>query len=79
MRKFYSIIDNFGRRLYHAAQVKASDIQNNSRKERNAASIASQLDVARNADFIDEEDNEKKKIDNVMLITSGSILDAARM
>lgn len=77
IRPFYEV-DKFERRIYYGAQVKAIDIHTNSRKEGNAASINNQIQIALNSDFLDYEDNENKKIDKILLITSGKINDDAR-
>jgi hypothetical protein len=77
IRPFYEI-DKFNRRIYTGAQVKARDIHTNSRKEGNAASINNQIDSALNSEFLDIEDNEKKQIDKILLITSGKVNDDAR-
>lgn len=77
IRPFYDT-DKIGRRIYYGAQVKAIDIHTNSRKEGNAVSINNQIELALNSDFLDTEDNEKKRIDRIYLITSGKINDGAR-
>jgi hypothetical protein len=65
--------------MYYGAQVKAVDIHTSSTgKEGNASNIANQLEIALHSKFIDEDDNTKKKVDNIMLITSGKINDFAR-
>jgi hypothetical protein len=70
---FYKLND-FGRRIYYAAQVKAVDIPTNSRKiEGNAAAIANQLEMALLSETIDEGDNVRKGIDNVILVTSRQV------
>jgi hypothetical protein len=71
--------DEFNRRIYHGAQVKVVDIHAGSKRTQgNVSNIGYQLEIALNSEFIDEGDNAKKKIDNVMLITSGKINDLAR-
>lgn len=77
IRPFYEI-NKFGQKTYYGAQVKTLNINLNSKSKGNAAYIANQLDVALNTAFLDEEDNVKKMIDKVMLITTGKINDLAR-
>jgi hypothetical protein len=72
IRPFYDI-DKFGRRIYYGAQVKAIDIHTDSRKEGHAANINNQIQIALNSDFLDYEDNENKRIDKILIITSGKI------
>lgn len=78
IRPFYET-DKFDHRIYYGAQAKASDIHTTSGKlEGNAEGICNQLKVAIDSKFIDEEDNEEKEIDRVMLITSKKVNDLAR-
>ena len=59
--------------------MKSVNIHTSSRKiDGNVSQIVNQIDVALNSEFIDEGDNVKKKIDNLMLVTSGKINDHAR-
>lgn len=74
---FYEF-DKFNNRIYYGAQVKAIDIHTNSRKEGHAESVSNQISQALHSKFIDQEDNEEKQVDRVILVTSKKINDAAR-
>src|SRR5918996_833256 len=79
VRPFYEI-DKFGRRIYYGAQVKAVDINAHSSKKEggNVESASLQLQLALDSKFLDEEDNEEKEIDRVLLVTSKNINDLTR-
>lgn len=79
IRLFYKV-DEFGRRIYYGAQVKAVKISSTANDIRgNVAAICNQLDAALNIEFTDDEDNVNKKIDIMMLITSKQINDNAKI
>ena len=77
IRPFYEV-DKFNNRIYYGAQVKAINIHTNSRKEGHVEDIIRQLFHAFDSWFLDREDNENKKIDRVMLVTSQRINDSAK-
>lgn len=77
--KLFYEYNKFGQKTYYGSQVKSTNINMNSKKQKeNAAAIANQLDVALSMKFIDEEDKIEKKVDKIMLITSGKITDDAK-
>jgi pantothenate kinase type III len=49
-----------------------------SRKEGHSESVSNQLSQALHSKFIDQEDNEEKQVDRVILVTSRNVNDAAR-
>lgn len=74
---FYEF-DKFNSRIYYGVQVKAIDIHTNSRRDGHAESVSNQLLQALHSKFIDQEDNEEKQADRVILVTARKVNEAAR-
>jgi len=61
--RMFSKMDSFGRLIFHGAQVKVVKVHTDSKfVVGNAQQISAQLDLALNSKFIDEADNEEKKL-----------------
>lgn len=68
----------FGTFEYAAVQTKAAKIHGTSSRPGNAGEIISQAQQALRVSFIDEFDNERKRIDKFIVITSAAITPSAR-
>lgn len=77
IRPFYEV-DKFNNRIYLGAQVKTVNIHTNSRKEGHVDDVVRQISHALDSWFLDKEDNEKKQIDRVILVTSHRVNDSAK-
>ena len=63
---------------YYALQAKAVQIHGKSAKEGNAGELISQATQAFNIAFVDDLDNERKKIDKFIIATNKAITSDAR-
>ncbi len=63
---------------YYAVQAKATDIHGTSSSRGNAGELISQATQALNVAFVDDLDNERKRIDKFIVATSRKITPDAR-
>ena len=68
----------FGTFEYAAVQTKAAKVHGTSSRPGNAAEIISQAQQALRVSFIDEFDNERKRIDKFVVVASAAITPSAR-
>jgi hypothetical protein len=68
----------FGTFEYAAVQTKAAKIHGTASRPGNAGEIISQAQQALRVSFIDEFDNERKRIDKFVVIASAGITPSAR-
>ena len=68
----------FGTKEYYAVQAKATPIHGTSSKDGNAGGLISQTTQALSVTFIDDLDNERKKLDKFVIACSKNITSDAR-
>jgi len=68
----------FGTLEYAAVQTKAAKIHGTASRAGNAGEIISQAQQALRVSFVDELDNERKRIDKFVVISSAAITPSAR-
>lgn len=69
----------FGTYEYGAVQVKAVPIHGTSSRQGNAAEVVSQANQAFSVTFLDDIDNERKRIDRFIVITNKLVTPSARL